>query len=607
MAHRRALIRRRNWVPWLLAAIGLALDGATVVGFAGYRMPLGLEIPEALLLVAPFLVYGGLAFVVYGARPPAPMLSAMAVLLGLHAGLVAAHTVLFVMGWSLPVAVALRLAHRWSPLIPLLQLVWVPLLALPLAWPAPSPASSFSRRSAATPTRRDIVARGAPTFSRERVRLDRDPGADPGGRASWSPAAAAAPPEAVSVSMPIPVAPVADVPESPVEIPAPIVGRVSAAFPAVDAPEARPAERVTVPVAPIDDLEDEMVAGAGHAPTDAASIDNVVVLVPPETAPTSPAAVTAPSVDVAASSQAEDAVPLDPPRLPATVAALDPEPAPTGEIVEAETRPPAAAVPIMALPAASRPAALPPAPPAAPVEPPLDLVAVARVFEPYGSLLSREGAVQVDWKPTPHGSVVCAAPRDVMSAPAIDLAERLAAAMSGQAAPESLSAVRRVSIRAPGRVVVLTRLAGGVLAAVATRPGALALLEVLSGRAVAGMPETDTDAPARHPGRGVYEPAVSDTVRVETPAASLDVDAPAGVDAAACGELAGRVLATVFDDGGDHALRVVVDVGGRRLTVHPVHAEARPPRYVVVVGGAEPPGLLGRRAERAARALRAAS
>ena len=605
MAHRRALVRRRNWVPWLPAAIGLALDGATVVGFAGYRRPLGLEIPEALLLVAPVLVYGGLAFVVYGARPPAPMLTAMAVLLGLHAGLVAAHTVLFVMGWSLPVAAALRLAHRWSPLIPLLQLVWVPLLALPLAWPALSPASSFSRRSAATPIRRDIVAsRGAPTFSRERARLDRDPGADPGGRASWSPASAAAPPEAVS--MPIP-APVADVPESPVEIPAPIVGRVSAALPAVDAPEARPAERVTVPVEPIDDLEDEMVAGAGHAPTDAASIDNVVVLVPPETAPTSPAAVTAPSVDVTASSQAEDAVPLDPPWLPATVAALDPEPAPTGEIVEAETRPPAAAVPIMALPAAFRPAALPPAPPAAPVEPPLDLVAVARVFEPYGSLLSREGAVQVDWKPTPHGSVVCAAPRDVTSAPAIDLAERLAAAMSGQAAPESLSAVRRVSIRAPGRVVVLTRLAGGVLAAVATRPGALALLEVLSGRAVAGMPEIGTGAPERQPGRGVYEPAVSETVRVETPAASLDVDAPASVDAAACGELAGRVLATVFDDGGDRALRVVVDVGGRRLTVHPVHAEARPPRYVVVVGGAEPLGLLGRRAERAARALRAAS
>jgi hypothetical protein len=164
-----------------------------------------------------------------------------------------------------------------------------------------------------------------------------------------------------------------------------------------------------------------------------------------------------------------------------------------------------------------------------------------------------------------------------------------------------------VSIRASDRAVVLTRVAGGVLAAVATRPGALALLEVLSGRAAHGMPDVGTDAPERQAGRAVHEPAVSGVVRVETPAASLDVDAPAGIDAVGCGELAGRVLAAVFDDGDDRALRVVVDVGGQRLLVHPVHPEARRPRYVVVVGGSEPPGLLGLRAERAARALRAAS
>jgi hypothetical protein len=194
-----------------------------------------------------------------------------------------------------------------------------------------------------------------------------------------------------------------------------------------------------------------------------------------------------------------------------------------------------------------------------------------------------------------------------MSVTAIDLAGRLAGAMSGQAASESLASVRRVSIRASDRVAVITRVTGGVLAAVAPRPGALALLEVLSGRAAHGMPDAGADAPERQAGRAVHEPAVSDVVRVETPAASLDVDAPTGTDAVACGELAGRVLAAVVDDGGDRALRIVVDVGERRLVVHPVHPEARRPRFVVVVGGSEPPGLLGRRAERAARALRAAS
>jgi hypothetical protein len=75
------------------------------------------------------------------------------------------------------------------------------------------------------------------------------------------------------------------------------------------------------------------------------------------------------------------------------------------------------------------------------------------------------------------------------------------------------------------------------------------------------------------------------------------------------GELAGRLLAAIAADGGRtcalHALNV--NLRTHRLMVQPVRLDARPPRFVAVVGGPERPGLLGRRAERAARALREAS
>jgi hypothetical protein len=80
------------------------------------------------------------------------------------------------------------------------------------------------------------------------------------------------------------------------------------------------------------------------------------------------------------------------------------------------------------------------------------------------------------------------------------------------------------------------------------------------------------------------------------------------VDAAALGELAGRTLAAIPAAGDRLVLdSLCIDVGAHRLMVHPVHPDARPPRFVAVVGGPERAGLLGRRTARAARAIREAS
>lgn len=107
----------------------------------------------------------------------------------------------------------------------------------------------------------------------------------------------------------------------------------------------------------------------------------------------------------------------------------------------------------------------------------------------------------------------------------------------------------------------------------------------------------------------VVDTSVTGAVRVETPGAMLDVLAPAGIAAAPIGDLAARLLTAMATDGGGPGAfdTLSVNLGTHRLMVHPVQPFARPPRFVAVVGGAERPGLLGRRAERAARMLREAS
>src|SRR5262249_21086092 len=65
-------------------------------------------------------------------------------------------------------------------------------------------------------------------------------------------------------------------------------------------------------------------------------------------------------------------------------------------------------------------AAVAAAPPEAPVvapshvaASPIDLALVARVFAPYGRLLSRQGKVRVEWMPDSDASIVWVAPEDV--------------------------------------------------------------------------------------------------------------------------------------------------------------------------------------------------
>jgi len=139
-----------------------------------------------------------------------------------------------------------------------------------------------------------------------------------------------------------------------------------------------------------------------------------------------------------------------------------------------------------------------------------------------------------------------------------------------------------------------------------SRSGALGLLEVLSSRV---LPDATGEARPGAPGtEAPPEIPVSGAVHVETPAATLDVVASSGADAEALGELSGWLLAAIADDGHDPArYTLALDLGASRLMVHLVRADARPPQFVAVVGDAEPRGLLGRRAERAARTLRQAS
>jgi hypothetical protein len=97
---------------------------------------------------------------------------------------------------------------------------------------------------------------------------------------------------------------------------------------------------------------------------------------------------------------------------------------------------------------------------------------------------------------------------------------------------------------------------------------------------------------------------------VETPTAWVDVVAPPEIDAEPVGMLAARLVTALADGevaGAAELHTLNVELSAHRLVIQPGRPDARPPRFVAVVGGPERPGLLGRRAERAARALREAS
>jgi hypothetical protein len=241
--------------------------------------------------------------------------------------------------------------------------------------------------------------------------------------------------------------------------------------------------------------------------------------------------------------------------------------------------------------------------------PPLDLDLVVRSFARYGPLLSRDRLVVVDWVPGPDANVVCVAPRDLPRGRVVRLAGCLMPVVEAAEARSTAGPIRRLSLLGADGVVVLTPLNGAVLVAAARRPGALALLEALSARVVPGRGGSEAAAPASDAAPAAVDASVAGAVRVAVPGATLDVITPAGIAAASVGGLAGRLLDAIAADGGGpdalHALSVDLDTF--RLMVHPVDPNSSPPRFVAVVGGPERPGLLGRRTERAARALREAS
>ena len=574
MAHRRALVRPRSPAWWALAPLALLLDAASALLFAGYRTPLGLVVPEAALFLAPFLVYGALAFVVFRRDPVPVRLAAMSALLAIHAGLVLLHWLGYARLWGLPAAAAFHLTHRWSPLVPLFQLVWVPLLAAPLVGLVQPPALPASRR------RQDVpVPRVAPAGSRaQTVEASAEPPARP----------AALPP---AVELAVAVAPIAVAPDPMPSVPDLVVA------PTLTETTTRLVDRV------VDELDDIPIAAPAPAPIALAPVALEIEL-PSEPEPllAVPVALVepAPAISVAEEPRPETARPLPEPvgsidtvvvlsQRPAAPERLRPEPV----AVSAPVPPPPPALP-------AAPPMLPPAP--LPTEPPVDPYVVARLFEPYGSLLSRAGAVLVDWMPGPHAAIVCAAPRELSRERLVELADRLAPVLA--VGSDGAGPVRRLTLRGPEGVAVFTPLEGGILVAGARRPGALGLLEVLSARVVPG-PRGSGDAPVPP---APVESLASAAVRIETPVARLDVLAPAGVAAASVGELVGALLAAIAGESREPVAHTIgVDLGAHRLVVEAVHPDARPPRFVAVVGGAEPPGLLGRRTERTVRALREVS
>jgi hypothetical protein len=612
VAHPRALARSPNPARWLLVSVALTLDGLAALYFAGYRHPLGLRVPEGLLVVAPLLVYGGLAFGGFRARPLRVRLTVLAVLLGLHVGLVALHALGFASLWSLPTRAAIRLAHRSSPLIPLLQLIWVPLLASPLRSlirPVPRPRARqggvlLARRNVWSSSGADSSRRGRPELDRSPVMMPTEPPAGPAvdaGVATETVAPAWFEPEPSTQVLPtLPVTPVEVVPRPGVRVAEPLV-------PATPTGSAVYA------------LDEDVIVGAVPTPvhdaTTAVSDTPVVVDAEPAEATTAvsdtPVLVDAEPADVTTLAAVADAT-----GEPATVTAaavylpvdlspipieLEPQPE---SIVVVSGEHPCAADPALAVAAPELPmvAAVPP-----PVEPPLDLSVVTRLFAPYGSLLSRDGAVPVDWTPRPHASIVCVAPHALSRERLVDLADRLVQALTAVDVPAAPHPVRRLSLHGSEGVIVLTLLDGGVLIAASSRFGALGLLEALSERVVPG-PASEARAGRPDTPPAGSEVAIAGAVRIETTAATLDVLAPAGADLQLLSALAGRLLAAIGDGGHARARRTLgVDLGAARLMLHPVHPDARPPRFVMVVGGVEPSGLLGRRAERVALTLREAS
>ena len=163
--------------------------------------------------------------------------------------------------------------------------------------------------------------------------------------------------------------------------------------------------------------------------------------------------------------------------------------------------------------------------------PPLDLDLVARVFAPYGPLLSRDREVQVDWTPGPDVPLVCVAPRDMSRARIARLAALMLAVGEGAAEP-----VRRLSLRGPEGVIVLTSLDGAVLATASRRSGAVALLEALSARLGPAAGDDAASGQARDASGAAVDPGPNG-VRVETSAAALEVFGPAEIAAVSIGEL----------------------------------------------------------------------
>jgi hypothetical protein len=684
MAHRRAVPRPRVGVRWLLVPLALTLDAAAAFSLTGQPLPKGVIVPEGVLVAAPLLVYGVLAVLAFRNRPLGVRLAAAAILLAIHAGLVGLHTVGYVALWSLPVPAALRLAHRWSPLIPLLQLVWVPLLALPLATLAQRRLPAASRRSALTPTRRDVLASRAPHAAGDaRAESDHEVRVEPGGLGL-------APVAAVDVVTAVPSEPGPELSETPVSgaevaevstVPplAPASGGGSLAVaPAptwfddlVEAPT-----RAGVPALPSGAAVDEAVADAAPAALPVAEEPIGFVADPvripavfePMAVETAPAALPVAEEPVAAGT---DEAPLPPavesvapgddqeaiPVAVAPIALGDDEAAMPVEAGLAAADDDGAAIPMALELVAEAPASSGDMPedgspgltdlalateaavpgvsateaPSPATEPPLDLDLVARVFAPYGPLLSRDRVVVVDWTPGPDVAVVCVAPKEMSRDHVIRLAARLA---HGLTAPEARSApgpVRGLSLRGPQGVVVVTPLEGAVLVAAARRRGALALLEVLSRRvghperreesgnggpgvavpvSVTGPALVDLRAGAQGPPPGAEDPAIASTVRVETPTAWVDVVASPQVEAEPVGMLAARLVTALADGevaGAAEFHTLSVELSAHRLVIHPIHLDARPPRFVAVVGRPERPGLLGRRAEQAARTLREAS